>query len=1079
MKVRTIIMAWVLASLVGGLVLVNTAAADESTYPCTLAGYVYMGGMGFNINNAQYFIAGPMEYYYSGTDYWGFAFIKFDTIGTEEVEHAYLMIELLKVGSMHLEDASEGYPGEVDLYSPGDTDVADLSSAEDATTLHNTLKASSTPFVADYTMPANGAYTIEITDIYNAWVRGDQDNNGLILISESENSNSGGDNPGNNLGPVGTQYAGLDGSLGTAPYIAFSAPEEAPTVSATSPEAAATGVDVGTTVTISFDKTMDTESVENAFSMALSSDAASTVAGAFSWDDLGTELTYTPMDLLDHETAYAVTVGTDAADSNGNNLESAYTFSFTTRAYVAPEPEVTGTPEGTVDVDTVTLTISGDGVYAYCYSLDGADWSAAYDPSENLSLTDLTDGEHALVIQVKDSLDRWTTLETITWTVAAPPTIEAVTPEADGTAAVSDSIMVTFSEAMDQDSVRAAFSISPAVAGTLSWKGESTSLVFTPATFFASGTEYTITVAATAADLAGYALASSYSWSFTTLASSSVRCEASADTYVLHGGMGSGKGYPQGTSLGKYKLKAGAVSIVDARMLIRFDFSPITDLGLAAEDIESAYLVYAMLDNDGGMDVGPPAPDGTAMYGFIHVLDPESYEKYPDDPPDEAFYWTEAASGDGYVTMYNKPWYVEGSPWVLATHSTGSGTTGKVDIAALVKGFLDGRWENNGIELRDQDDGSWADSTTVYGAEYGDGYSWHIASREDTAQGPYLLVTYDEDKLRIKDHAASSAALTGGETVSLTAGGGDADSYDYQWTATGPAGEDSAASLSAATGDTVTFTAPDNAPGIYTVALACGDEEDSISIGVGTASSSSSRAPLYLNFSQSSLETPLVNICDNILDQMGRCDSLGRIFLVDGEGDDSIGGTGLDCDARVAIAVIDDLSATTTVSLDGFSGLKPSMTITSDSLPGVTGTVYAVIVDTGRDSFGGASNIYMFELFDADGTEITSAAINSLELTLPFDATATGSTSFENGTSTILYADTVGDFFAVDSQTTLDTDVEVYDDEGVVVFETTHLSVFGLSVDKGSGSVTAEASDSLGGGCFIGSLFPTASGERP
>jgi putative lipase involved disintegration of autophagic bodies len=56
----------------------------------------------------------------------------------------------------------------------------------------------------------------------------------------------------------------------------------------------------------------------------------------------------------------------------------------------------------------------------------------------------------------------------------------------------------------------------------------------------------------------------------------------------------------------------------------------------------------------------------------------------------------------------------------------------------------------------------------------------------------------------------------------------------------------------------------------------------------------------------------------------------------------------------------------------------------------------------------------------------------------------------------------------------------VYDDEGVVIFETTHLSVFGLSVERGSGStVEDEASDSLGGGCFIGSLFPTAAGERP
>ena len=839
-----------------------------------------------------------------------------------------------------------------------------------------------------------------------------------------------------------------------------------PTVSSTDPRDGASDVSVDTTIRIAFDKRMDTESVENAFCMASGGDDATTIEGTFAWSELDTVLIFTPAKLLDLQTAHAVTIGTAAADSVGNNLAETFSFGFTTGGYITPAPQVSGAPTGVVAEDTVEIAISGDGVYAYCYALDDGDWSDACDPSETLSLSDLSDGEHTLYIQVQDSLGGWTDLDPIAWIVATPPRVTAVTPEER--AGVSDSIVVTFSESMEQESTEAAFAISPEVDGTFSWEGE-TVLVFTPSTVLGSQTEYTVTIAVTAADLAGNILEAACSWTFTTLASKTVSCPASADTYVLFGGMGNGAGYPQGTSSGKYELKVGAVSIVDARALIRFDLSPIVDLGLTAEDIETAYLVYTMLEEEenSSMDVGPVAPSGTAMYGFIHVLDTESYE-YTGEAAD-AFYWTEAATGKGYVNMENKPWYVEGSSWILATHDTGPDICGKIDIATIVKGWIDGRWENNGIELRDQDD-------QTEGDEYGNGYSWHLASREDTAQGPYLLVTYSEDKLRIDGRTASSTAMASREQRTLTASGGDVESTVYKWSVTGPSGEGlSSGVLSSTTGASVTFTAPDD-PGLYTVDLVCGEEEDSIAIGVGTAADGSARAPLYLNSSQSSRETALVAICDYLLEELGRCDSFGRIQLIDANGNVLIGGTGLDSDARMVISVIDDLTTTTTVTLDGFSDLNPSMVISPDSLSSVDGTIYAVIVDTGRDSPGGASDIYLFGLFDSSGAEITTEYINSFELTIPFDRTATGSASFEEGTSMVLYGDTVSDFFSVDSQTVDAGALTVDDDQGTTTFKTNHCSVFGLSVESGVSSSQTEdvfaegESDSLGGGCFISNL---------
>ncbi len=1060
----------ILAVLVtGNLFCSHTASAD---YPCTLTGYAYMGGTGFNISEQSYFIAGPMTYMFNGTDMWGFAFIKFDTIGTEEVQSAYLVVDLLKVGSMYLEDASETYPGKLDIYSPGDTDVASLATVSDAATLHTTLKASSSPIVSDFTMTANGTYAIDITDIYNAWVRGDQANNGLVLMSDSENS---GASNASNLGPVGTKYAGLNGTLGTMPYITFSAPESAPTVDTTTPEASATGIDVGTSVTIGFDKPMATESVEQAFSMVLSSSTETAVTGTFSWNDLETAVTFTPTDLLTHETAYTVTMGTGAQSAAEKSLENEYTFSFTTGAYVAPDPEVEGTPDTAIVKDTISLTISGTGVYAYRYCLDDGDWSDACDPSDTLELSSLTDGDHTLKIQVQDSLGVWSDLENITWNIQCPPTVLSVSPEDGAEAAVTDTITVTFSEDMDKETVENGFTLSPAVDGSLSWEGKSV-LVFIPDMVFEEQTSYTVTIAATAADLAGNTLGSAVTWSFTTLVASTVRCEVSEDTYVLYGGMGNGKGYPQGTSMGEYKLKAGAVYIVDARILMRFDLSPITDLGLTTEDIEAAYLVYTMDDYSAGeMDVGPPAPDGTAMYGTIYALSTDTQEKTGDTVDD--FYWTEAVTGDGYVDMTNKPWYVPEAPSVLVTHTTGSYSTGKVDVAPIVKGWLNGQWENNGLELKDHDDQSWTGSTDIYGADYGDGYSWHLVAREDADDPPYLLVTYDTDKLRITDQVNATAAMLPGETRSLTASGG---SGTYQWTVEGPDGTDvSASALSATTGSTVTFTAPDDY-GLCSITVTCGSEDDRIYIGIGEESGTS-QAPLYLPAGTTDEEKErLTGICTDALEQLGGFGSFVCIEMAQGDDSTQIGGTAGEDGAKMLITAIDDpagLTGSKEIYFDTISGDPVTITITANSVSTTVGKIYVMVVDTGSTSPGGATGLFLFELYDENGEPLDDADILEIEITISYDASAAGSDDpFTLGSWRIVHAPDLETFFSGDEDADieeiyLDNIVSVDEANQTVTFTTDHCSVYGTVSGTAVEATASTPDESVGGGCFINSLF--------
>jgi len=108
-----------------------------------------------------------------------------------------------------------------------------------------------------------------------------------------------------------------------------------------------------------------------------------------------------------------------------------------------------------------------------------------------------------------------------------PPTITSVSPTSEATnVPVTTKISATFSEAMNTASVEAAFSITPSVAGTFSWV-ENT-MTFTPIANLAHSTTYTVTISATATDMAGNGLdgnengiaegspTDDYTWSFTT-----------------------------------------------------------------------------------------------------------------------------------------------------------------------------------------------------------------------------------------------------------------------------------------------------------------------------------------------------------------------------------------------------------------------------------------------------------------------------------------------------------------------------------------------------------------------------------
>ena len=96
------------------------------------------------------------------------------------------------------------------------------------------------------------------------------------------------------------------------------------------------------------------------------------------------------------------------------------------------------------------------------------------------------------------------------------PTVVSTVPVSFGTqVGLTAPIMVTFSEPMSTSSIMAsAFTLSPGIAGTLSYSGNTAT--FTPSSALLPNTVYTITVTSAVKDRAGNPLAAPHSWSFTT-----------------------------------------------------------------------------------------------------------------------------------------------------------------------------------------------------------------------------------------------------------------------------------------------------------------------------------------------------------------------------------------------------------------------------------------------------------------------------------------------------------------------------------------------------------------------------------
>jgi hypothetical protein len=328
--------------------------------------------------------------------------------------------------------------------------------------------------------------------------------------------------------------AGIDDSgIDSGGTDSGSMDSERPFVVSTTPESDASNVNVTESVNARFNEDMAPDSVMGAFTL-LQGDTP--VPGVVTVD--GDTATFDPDETLDDRTVYTGTISTASTDLAGNALASAYSWMFTTGDSTAPRVESTNPDSDAVDfpvTSSITAVFTedmssesviagfsvrqGETEVAGVVTVDGD--TATFQPEA--SLEDRTVYTATLSTQSTDVAGN-ALASAYTWMFttgdSTAPTIESRNPAPDATdVASSTTVSAVFSEDMDSASVITAFTLMEGtnpVAGVVTVVGDTAT--FTPdALLLDNMTPYTANISTEARDLAGNALASASSWTFTTV----------------------------------------------------------------------------------------------------------------------------------------------------------------------------------------------------------------------------------------------------------------------------------------------------------------------------------------------------------------------------------------------------------------------------------------------------------------------------------------------------------------------------------------------------------------------------------
>lgn len=197
----------------GSLIMVVTAVAALGLFPNAEAslgdlertGYTAMGGsvmgnpLGYitqETGDKDYVLLQPLDGGVNGPSLWGYAWMKFTNLSTTTVDAAHLVLNQLPGSGMGYSEPTAENP--VTFYIHNVTaDVADITiDTAVMSEFLNTHVLETPAITALITSP--GVFTVDITDIYNSWVTGN--NYGMVLSGAGK-------------------FASIGNANGAAPYL--------------------------------------------------------------------------------------------------------------------------------------------------------------------------------------------------------------------------------------------------------------------------------------------------------------------------------------------------------------------------------------------------------------------------------------------------------------------------------------------------------------------------------------------------------------------------------------------------------------------------------------------------------------------------------------------------------------------------------------------------------------------------------------------------------------------------------------------------------------------------------------------
>ena len=273
----------------------------------------------------------------------------------------------------------------------------------------------------------------------------------------------------------------------------------------------------------------------------------------------GTTVSFTPSNDLKPNTTYTATL-TNSLKSGSSKDTEEHSWSFktgknrnnttisvvsvtplknATEVPVDVKPTVTFNQDMTLSMTKLVTISLFNGTTPVAGKLTFSGKTATFTPDNTLTVNTLYTTKVVLTGKSSDENeedeqdDDHQSASTFTWNFTTsgggadvtPPTVVSVIPASNSTSIpMSSKVTATFSEAMNPTTISSTtFTLkqgTTAIAGTVSYSGNIGT--FTPAGSLTANAVYTATITTEAKDAAGNALASNYTWSFTTSAQSDV-----------------------------------------------------------------------------------------------------------------------------------------------------------------------------------------------------------------------------------------------------------------------------------------------------------------------------------------------------------------------------------------------------------------------------------------------------------------------------------------------------------------------------------------------------------------------------